>query len=341
MSHTEMTLPTATVHSKHDSRQVGWRRLLLIGALVALVGGVWWADQTELLDNLLGSRTTTTSTIITAPAAQSAVVQQQATTNDTAPTARTVVEGGATVNAMETTAVAESAAVPATEATRSAMAAADTTATRRSLITVAGIEGAQLWSAEGTLLTTLDIGAKLKATARTADGQWLTVETAQGAGWALAAQVIAFDLEDLPVTSLVAPLSTAVAQPARSATTAENASEERVPLVAEMTLTAAAETTLADTPVANSAGAAVAAVVVTQGANLNVRSGAGVDYPLVTKIANRTQVMILGRDQSGDWLQVQLSSVADETGWVATTYLQLESSVDAVPVITIPTPTIL
>lgn len=69
-------------------------------------------------------------------------------------------------------------------------------AASRSLVAVAGIDGLQVWNAEGQLLTTLDIGAKLQATARTADGQWLTVDADNATGWAQATQVVAFDLAD-------------------------------------------------------------------------------------------------------------------------------------------------
>jgi uncharacterized protein YgiM (DUF1202 family) len=49
---------------------------------------------------------------------------------------------------------------------------------------------------------------------------------------------------------------------------------------------------------------------------LNVRSGPGVDYPVVTTLAQGKTVPVLDVDPDTGWLQVQLPD-GEQVGWVS------------------------
>ena len=74
------------------------------------------------------------------------------------------------------------------------------------------------------------------------------------------------------------------------------------------------------------------ATVATDHARLNVRSGPGTDYRIVGKAASGAEYAVLGRNEAGDWLLVQLSDDAADTGWVAAEFVQLDGDAGALPV---------
>lgn len=329
MSQAPMTLQTTLAH-----KPFAWRRWLIILVITTVIsGGLWWAKETGRLDSLLADRITTNIPINTAPADNTV-----ATANNNAGAAQSPAEvNTTTANQSQTTIkTTERAAQPAT--TSAAVTSTDTavdtetavSAASRSLVAVAGIDGVQVWNAEGQLLTTLDIGAKLQATARTADGQWLTVEAENATGWAQATQVVAFDLADLPVTTLAAPVTTASTQPL-VATEAATTEDNNAPVTAA---TQPATPAADEASVANTVNAKIKAIVTTSGANLNVRSGPATTYTLVIKVANGATVTVVGRDESGTWLQIQFATATADTGWVMTQYLQVDSALDGLPVVT-------
>lgn len=343
MSQTPLTLQTTLAH-----KPFAWRRWLIILIVATLLsGGLWWAKETGRLDSLLAGRTTTNTAINSAPADNAVATAQQFATP--AINNAVAVQNPAGINttaadlSQTTTKTTDRAAQPATTSTvaTSTDTVADTEKaaaipTARSLVAVAGIDGTQVWNAEGQLLTTLDIGAKLQATTRTADGQWLTVEAGNAMGWAQATQVVAFDLADLPVTTLSAPVTTDSTQPivATEATITASADNNAPVTTATQPAIPAADAV----PVANTVSAEVTAVVSTSGANLNVRSGPATTYALITKVANGATVTVLGRDESSTWLQIQFATATADTGWVATHYLQVDSSaLDGLPVVTMVT----
>ena len=323
MSQAPMTLQTTLAHKPFT-----WRRWLIILVITTVIsGGLWWVKETGRLDSLLAGSTTTNIPINTA-AADNTV----ATANNNTVAAQSPAEVNTTTadQLQTTTKTTDRATQPATTsaAVTSTDTAADTataaSAVSRSLVAVAGIDGVQVWNAEGQLLATLAIGAKLQATARTADGQWLAVEAENATGWAQATQVVAFDLADLPVTTLAAPVTTASTQPL-VATEDNNAPVT----AATQPATPAAD----EASVANTVNAKIKAIVTTSGANLNVRSGPATTYTLVTKVANGATVTVVGRDESGTWLQIQFATATADTGWVATQYLQVDSTLDGLPVV--------
>lgn len=323
MSQTPMTLQTTLAH-----KPFAWRRWLMILVVATLIsGGLWWAKETGRLDRLLAGSTTTNTTINSAASAQ----QLAASANSNAVAAQSSAGvNPISANQSQATKTTDRSAQPATTSTVTTstdrVTKTETTAAiaaSRSVVAVAGIDGVQVWNAEGQLLTTLAIGAKLQATARTADGQWLTVEADNATGWAQATQVVAFDLADLPVTTLAAPVTTANTQPVAATEVAITASEDNN-----------ASVTADEASVATTVSAGITAIVTTSGANLNVRSGPATTYALVTKVANGATVTVLGRDASGSWLQIQFATATADTGWVTTQYLQIDSALAGLPVVT-------
>ena len=330
MSQRPIALPTTLTHKPFAWRR--WLTILIVATLLS--GGAWWAKETGRLDSLLTSSTAATTTVNSGmPSAVVSTAQQPTapvTVNNTESQSSTVANA-TTADPMARATQPDDIATTATDTTVATKVTEVATAPR-SLVAVAGIDGVQLWDGTGQLLTTLDIGAKLQATARTADGQWLIVEADNTNGWAQATQVVAFDLTDLPVTSLAAPVTTASSQPA-VATAANSTTVEATQLTVgtevEASVTAAPRETIAQ-PVS----ASVTAVVATNGANLNVRSGPSTNEAVVIKIANDATVTVLGRTESSAWLQIQLSTTTAETGWVAAQYLQVASELDTLPVMT-------
>lgn len=73
---------------------------------------------------------------------------------------------------------------------------------------------------------------------------------------------------------------------------------------------------------------AVNVATVTAPAGLNVRSGPGINYPILTTVVNGTQLVVLGTDANNTWLSVQL---ADGTvGWVSRAFTTLADSTSVV-----------
>jgi uncharacterized protein YraI len=73
--------------------------------------------------------------------------------------------------------------------------------------------------------------------------------------------------------------------------------------------------------------------IVNSGAQrLNVRSGPGTTYPVVTSIASGTQVAASARAAGVDWIRVEGAALPNGPGWVSARYLTLEGSAQDLPV---------
>lgn len=70
---------------------------------------------------------------------------------------------------------------------------------------------------------------------------------------------------------------------------------------------------------------------------LNLRAGPGTIYPVRDSYARGTPLAVLGKNPTGDWLQVKAPD--GKTGWMATSLLQINLSLSRVAVVeTLPTP---
>ena len=216
-------------------------------AVALVIGGGWWANRAGLLGQSLAPVAQTASSVSAGVAAQPGQSGRPGQTGmitgtmtmtmpvgggsangfppppdgmgapggpptASAPLTTTVPLSGTaagvdsgTVSVTET--VAESASTPATSVAAAKVAA---------IPAVAGVGGSRLYAADGTLLVTLDSGATVLVTGRSADDTWLSVtggDSGEGTdGWIEATQLIVYGLHRLAVTDV--PLLPAAVQAA-------------------------------------------------------------------------------------------------------------------------------
>ena len=174
---------------------------------------------------------------------------------------------------------------------------------------------------------TLPAGTLLTAVGRSADGQWLYVYQADGSEPTLAAihssDAIVVDAAGLPVLAAnaapnILPVSTVHGnpQPAPTPGSAEKTTGITLPISAAIT-----------------GSAPITAEVNAGSVQLNVRSGPGTTYPVVAKVSTGTVLAVLGRNDTGDWVEVTTSGGAGSTGWVSSAYVGLSQPAGALPVI--------
>lgn len=192
------------------------------------------------------------------------------------------------------------------------------------LVAIAGGHGAALWNADtGASIGQVEPGARLLASKRSADGQWLYVTDASGtSGWAAATSLIVFyRLELLTEAITLTPATpTATPQPTPSASTVVTATTAANPSAAPVRATTGTTTT---TPAVPSDTAAATVAVVRSSTRLNIRSGPGTTYAVIGKAEPAQPLTIIGRTTDGSWVEVQLPEGAETTGWVAAQYVAI------------------
>ncbi len=153
----------------------------------------------------------------------------------------------------------------------------------------------------GPVIETLPLGAALWVSGRTADARWLQVALDDGRdGWVRADELVAFGLALVPVLDVQVLAGTDAAEDAESATGAENASS-------------------------------LTARVNTGQRNLNLRRGPGVRYGVVGVARNGEELTVVGRNECGDWLLLDLPG-GDDVAWAAARYLDFSGHVAQLPV---------
>ncbi len=190
--------------------------------------------------------------------------------------------------------------------------------------------GGLLYSAPGGgVVANLQIGATLTITGRSADSAWFAAYLADGiAGWVPAAQLRVFgDVNELEIVqeslgpSVVATLIAEASKPQDPITTVA------VRLTATTTAAAASPQTAPEPPAAPEiTGPAVTVLV--EGANL--RAGPGTDFPVVGVFYQNESAALLGRNQTSDWLQVQLP---ETTAWIFAPLVQTSIPISELPAI--------
>ncbi len=155
----------------------------------------------------------------------------------------------------------------------------------------------------GAARANLQVGATLTITGRSADSAWFAAYLADGtAGWVPAAQVRVFgdtaELETVQESLGPAVVATLIAQ----------ASQPQAPItIATATPATASATDPDQTDPASTAAPRItgpAVTVIVEGANL--RAGPGTDYPVVSVLYQDDTAPLLGRNQTADWLQIDL-----------------------------------
>ena len=189
--------------------------------------------------------------------------------------------------------------------------------------------GGQLYSAPaGRVVANLQIGATLTITGRSADNAWFAAYLADGiAGWVPAAQVRVFgDANELEIVheslgpSVVATLIAEASKPQAPVAT----------LVAR--LTPAPPPPLPrpspSPPAASPELTGPAVTVLVEGANL--RAGPGTDFPVVAGLYQNESAALLGRNQTGDWLQIELPN---GPAWIFAPLVQTTVPIAELPLI--------
>ena len=75
-------------------------------------------------------------------------------------------------------------------------------------------------------------------------------------------------------------------------------------------------------------------------ANLQVRQGPGVQYPVIGRLKRGERIQALARNQDGNWLMIRYDkNLPTGVGWVSALFVQLNSSSNALPILPTPEPT--
>ena len=192
------------------------------------------------------------------------------------------------------------------------------------------VGGGPLYSAPGGGPTvTMQVGATLTITGRSADGGWFAAYLADGtAGWAPAAQVRIFgDADGLEIVQ-------ESLGPAVVATMIADASKPQEPLatvVVRLTATRTADGPSAGgTPEPDDAPTLTGPLVTILVEGANVRAGPGTDFAVVGGLYENEQAALLARNRSGDWVQVQLP---ESVGWIFAALVETNVPIAELPVV--------
>ena len=192
------------------------------------------------------------------------------------------------------------------------------------------VAGGPLYAAPGGgAVVNMQVGATLTITGRSADGGWYAAYLADGtAGWALASQVRIFGdaagLEVVQESLGPAVVATMIAESSKP-------QESLATVAARLTATRTVDSpSAAATPQPDTAPAITgpSVTVVVEGAN--VRSGPGTDFPIVGGLYQNEKAALLGRNQTGDWLQIQLP---ETTAWIFAPLVQTTVPIADLPLI--------
>lgn len=227
------------------------------------------------------------------------------------------------------------------------------------VIAVVGADGADLLSTPGgSKQRTLPVGSAMTANGRSGDGAWLRVRLSNAInGWVGTEQVVVFNVDALPVVDGFQKTAAAPAAPvdvtatevisetiSETGATEEMAASETITQTAPVTVPEALTAAVVEAPLVDSASAQVAArpappndgrptaVVQMTDSRLNIRSGPGVEYGIVGKAQPREAFTLLGRNEAGDWLQIELPENEGGLGWVAARFVTTSTPVQELPV---------
>lgn len=222
--------------------------------------------------------------------------------------------------ATPTRAPTRAAALPTRRAASSASRAIE-------VVGVVGVAGAQLLSApNGELIQALPVGATISLLGRTQAGDWLQARLSSGVtGWVSATEIVAFNLPGLPVSDATASAATDSSAGATGSATPspaeESAAGSATPIAAEE---AAPALSTANLPTG---------VVILSGGRLNIREMPSTDGTVLAKAMPGDTLTLLARNESAEWVQVQIPGQAGGSGWVNALYVE-----SSVPLLELPLP---
>ncbi len=176
----------------------------------------------------------------------------------------------------------------------------------------------------GRVLGNIPAAGVVTVTGISADSQWYAVyDEAAVFGWTPVSQLRIFGGDDLIVVDVApdpGPVATLIAQAREPMTVldalmVEMATRTAAPAVSRTGATVASLATPTPAP-ALTAGAN--AIVVSE-TRLNLRTAPATTAAIAGKLSPGAVVTVLGRDETGDWVQVETAAGA---GWVAAEYLR-------------------
>lgn len=194
------------------------------------------------------------------------------------------------------------------------------------LVVVAGGQGTALWQTDSSEPTEqINAGARLVASKRSTDGQWLYVTTDTGtSGWAAADQLLVFYRLALPTEAVTITPNTPTPLPTATPENTTNSAAVSVATPAAMTATAMVSSPVSAAPVMTGDEPTARVSLATQ--RLNIRSGPGTSYAVIAKAAPAQQFTLLGRNEDQSWVEVLLTDAPGGFGWVAAQYLETDAA---------------
>lgn len=182
-------------------------------------------------------------------------------------------------------------------------------------LSLARIGGAVLWDGEdGSYVEHFRAGSRLTAAFRTDDSNWYYVYHDEGPhGWVSADELLVVSGQILTVKEFTIPL------------------EEITPV--EEGETAPGTETPTPTPTPAGPPERVTVTVIDFGLRLNVRAGPSTDYDIVAKAVAGVTFNGIGRNESGDWVQVAIADLPSGYGWVSATYVTTTGPFEELPVV--------
>ena len=177
-------------------------------------------------------------------------------------------------------------------------------------------DGLQVRVGPGTVyevIASLAEGDEVSVLGRDEMGDWVKVGLDSGEeGWVAAEFVDVGDgLKAVPVLT-PEPIATPTTEPTPTAMPSP---------------TVPPEATAAPTPVSE---VTVPIPSRTTAGGLRMRSGPGTDYGVLLLLAEDQEVNVLGRDEAGEWLKINLDS--GEEGWVTAEFVDVSVAVEALPI---------
>lgn len=127
--------------------------------------------------------------------------------------------------------------------------------------------------------------------------------------------------DHIQVTASMQALPTPTPVPLRGLTASSHALAQAL-----LRSTPPAEGNLLPTPLP----AAVVATVRTDGANLNIRSGPGLDHPVIGSAPNGRVLSVTGLSADGEWLQIAIPDFARQ-GWVFAGLTEVDGDLATLP----------
>ena len=190
-------------------------------------------------------------------------------------------------------------------------------------------QGASIWDKDGNLVQPLQAGAKLTVTSRSTDAQWLYVQADEGStGWVATAQVIVVNDASLPEQTIQIKPVTPTAAPTAVPTVVPTATAIPTQSAREVNPAKAAPAQVAK-PAAD--GKPIVQIA-TAGTALNVRGGPGTNYPVIAQAQSGTEYTALGRNTTGDWVQIEIAGTPYSFGWVAARFVVASQALATLPI---------